>query len=110
MADQDIIVGIDLGTTFSLVAYADERGPQVLRDENGDGRLPSVLGFGPDGKVAIGWQARQRAVENPEHTVYSIKRLMGLGIDDLRNELPFLAYHVVRGERDTIKVDPTAAS
>ncbi|HVP10452.1 MAG TPA: Hsp70 family protein [Phycisphaerae bacterium] len=101
----DIIVGIDLGTTFSLVAHADQRGPHVIRDADEEGRLPSVLGFSADGHVTIGWQARRHAVENPEHTVYSIKRLMGLGVEDLKNELPHLAYHVVRGERDTVKVD-----
>jgi molecular chaperone DnaK len=103
--NDDVIVGIDLGTTFSLVAYADERGPHIIRDVDGEGRLPSVLGFGPDAQVSIGWKARRHAVENPEHTVYSIKRLMGLGVEDLKSELPHLAYHVVRGERDTIKVD-----
>lgn len=101
----DIIIGIDLGTTFSLVAYADESGPHLLRDADGDGRVPSVLGFGPDGQVSIGWEARRHAVENPEHTVYSIKRLMGLGVEDLREELPHLAYQVMRGERDTVKVN-----
>jgi molecular chaperone DnaK (HSP70) len=102
---QDIIVGIDLGTTFSLVAYADEGGPHLVRDADGEGRVPSVLGFSPNGKVTVGWQARQHAVEQPQQTVYSIKRLMGLGIEDLKNELPYLAYRVVRGERDTVKVD-----
>jgi len=101
----DIIVGIDLGTTFSLVAYADERGPRVLTDEQGEARLPSVLGFGSDGRVTIGWEARRHAVENPEHTICSIKRLIGLGMDDLRSELPFLSYHVVKGERDTVQVE-----
>ena len=102
---RDIVIGIDLGTTFSLAAYADERGPRVLTDESGEARLPSVIGFGRDGGVSIGWEARRHAVENPEHTVCSIKRLMGLGLDDLKAELPFLAYHVVRGERDTIQVE-----
>lgn len=101
----ETIVGIDLGTTFSLVAYADERGPQVIRDADGEGRVPSVIAFGPDGSTSVGWRARQHAVENPEHTVYSVKRLMGLGIEDLRSELPHLAYRVVRGERDTVKID-----
>lgn len=105
MSTDDIIVGIDLGTTFSLVAYADERGPQIIRDADGEGRVPSVLGFGPDGRATVGWEARRHAVERPEHTVYSVKRLMGLSIEDLRSELPFLAYHVVSGERETIKVD-----
>lgn len=105
MNKDEIIVGIDLGTTFSLVAYADERGPQIIRDENGDGRVPSVLGFGPDGRATVGWEARRHAVERPEHTVYSVKRLMGLSIADLKEELPFLAYRVVPGERETVKVD-----
>lgn len=101
----DLIIGIDLGTTFSLVAYADARGPQIIRDETGEGRLPSVICFSPDGRATIGWEARRHAVENAQNTVYSIKRLMGLGIKDLQKELPHLAYHVVPGERDTIKVE-----
>lgn len=105
MSELEIILGIDLGTTFSLVAYADEAGPHIIRDENGDGRVPSVLSFAPDGRVTIGWEARRHAVENPLNTVYSVKRLMGLGIADLQKELPFLAYHVVPGQRDTIKID-----
>lgn len=105
MTQEDVIIGIDLGTTFSLVAYADERGPHVIRDPDGEARLPSVLGFGPEREVTIGWQARRQAVENPRHTVYSIKRLMGLGIDDLADDVAFLPYRVVRGERDTVKVD-----
>lgn len=101
----EIILGIDLGTTFSLVAFADEAGPQVIRDANGEARLPSVLGFGPDGRVTVGWDARRHAVENPLHTVYSIKRLIGLSIDDLKNDLPHLPYHVVGDERQTVKVE-----
>ena len=101
----ELILGIDLGTTFSLVAYADARGPQVIRDADGEGRVPSVIAFAPDGKVTIGWEARRHAVENPLHTIYSIKRLMGLGIKDLEKELPYLAYRVVPGQRDVIKID-----
>lgn len=105
MSENDVILGIDLGTTFSLVAYADEAGPRVIRDDSGDGRVPSVLSFAPDGRVTIGWEARRHAVENPEHTVYSVKRLMGLGIADLQKEMPFLAFRVVPGQRDTVKID-----
>jgi molecular chaperone DnaK (HSP70) len=105
MAKEDVILGVDLGTTFSLVAFADEAGPHVIRDANGEARLPSVLGFGPDGRVTVGWEARRHAVENPLHTVYSIKRLIGLSIDDLKNDLPHLPYHVVGDERKTVKVE-----
>lgn len=101
MADApNIIVGIDLGTTFSLVAYADEAGPHVIRDENGDGRVPSVLRFAPDGTVTVGWDARAHAVEHPAETVYSIKRLMGIGVEQLKRELPYLSYRVGRKESD----------
>ncbi len=109
MADE-IIVGIDLGTTFSLVAYVDGAGPHVIRDERGDGRLPSVIGITPaaDGgkpHVSIGWPARAQAVENPRATVYSVKRLIGKGWDDIRRDLPFLTYAVTQGPRDTLQVE-----
>lgn len=110
MPTDDLILGIDLGTTFSLVAYVDEAGPHVIRDENGDGRVPSVIGItpGPRGErpqITIGWPARRRAVENARTTVYSVKRLIGKGIADLERELPFLAYAVRPGPRDTVQVE-----
>ncbi|MGE3182969.1 MAG: Hsp70 family protein, partial [Phycisphaerae bacterium] len=74
----DPIIGIDLGTTFSLVAIADEQGPRLLRDETGEARLPSVLGVrtkkSGTHEFSIGWDARNHAVENARSTVYSIKR------------------------------------
>ena len=110
MDSDDIIVGIDLGTTFSLVAYVDERGPQVIRDENGDGRLPSVIGVTPaaDGgkpQVTIGWAARDHAVENARATVYSVKRLIGKSFAEIQADLPFLSYAVTAGPRDTLQVE-----
>lgn len=94
---KDIIVGIDLGTTHSLVAWSDAAGPRILRDDRGEGRIPSVLAFAPDGRVTIGWEARAHAVENPRATVFSIKRLMGRGFSDVEQaELRFLPYAVVR--------------
>ncbi len=93
----DTIVGIDLGTTHSLVAYSGPAGPEIIRDANGEGRVPSVIAFAPDGRVTVGWEARAHAVENPLATVFSIKRLMGRGFADLeKSELRFLPYHVVR--------------
>lgn len=109
MTDKEVILGIDLGTTFSLVAYVDEHGPHVIRDENNEGRLPSVITVNQrdDGTLAltIGWEARNHAVENPQATVYSIKRLIGKGLKDLAEELPFLAYSVQGGPRDTVRVE-----
>ena len=110
MSATEVILGIDLGTTFSLVAYVDAEGPHVIRDENGEGRLPSVLAIAPgDGsqpaEVTVGWTARSHAVENPETTVYSVKRLIGKGMDDIMEELPHLAYAVAAGPRQTVQVN-----
>ncbi|HOA72767.1 MAG TPA: Hsp70 family protein [Phycisphaerae bacterium] len=99
----DIIIGIDLGTTHSLVAYADASGPHVIKDESGDARLPSVLRFEDDGRVVVGWHAKTHAVERPRSTVYSVKRLMGRGYDELvaSGELAHLPYRVVQRASDT---------
>jgi molecular chaperone DnaK (HSP70) len=91
-----LIVGIDLGTTNSLVAFADDAGPRIIADGD-EVLLPSVVAFTADGAVAaIGKAAREHAVERPETTVYSIKRLMGRGYDQLSDEIKHLAYPVVR--------------
>lgn len=99
MSEQpDIVVGIDLGTTNSLVAVCDESGPRILRDANGEGRVPSFLTFGTGGRITVGWDAKDHAVENPTSTVYSIKRLMGRGFEELAadGELAQLPYKVVK--------------
>ena len=108
--ETDIIVGIDLGTSNSLVAICDESGPRVIRDQSGEARLPSVLAFAPDGRLTIGREAKAHAVENPTGTVFSIKRLMGRGYDELvaAGELAHLPYHVVKRAADTADRDVAA--
>ena len=103
---QDIIVGIDLGTTNSLVAVCDEKGPRILPDSDGRAILPSVVRLSEtDGAAeAIGHEARGTAIEYPERTVHSVKRLMGRGIDDVKDELAHLPYRVVEGEHNTARV------
>ncbi|HPM22733.1 MAG TPA: Hsp70 family protein [Phycisphaerae bacterium] len=110
MSNDEIIVGIDLGTTFSLVAYVDAAGPHIIRDENGDGRVPSVIGVTPGAngappQVTIGWTARAHAIENARATVYSVKRLIGKGLEDIRRDLPYLSYAVSAGPRDTVQIE-----
>jgi chaperone protein DnaK len=97
----ETIVGIDLGTTNSLVAFADERGPRVIHAARGGGRdsgmVPSVVAIDPvTGAVDVGMSARVHAIERPEVTVYSIKRLMGRGFEDVQGEIGRLPYRVVR--------------
>ena len=90
------ILGIDLGTTYSLGAYMTPAGPVVVRDAAGNALVPSVIAF-RDGRAVVGGQARAHAVENPLNTVYSVKRLMGKGLIDIQGDLKYLAYPVVSG-------------
>jgi len=96
----DPIVGIDLGTTNSLVAYCDEAGPRILRDESGRTLLPSIARLGGGAEPAVvGHLARESAGRDPERTVHSIKRLMGRSLADVRGEVERLPYPVVAGPR-----------
>src|SRR5207249_4333403 len=90
------IVGIDLGTTNSLVAYVDEKTglPRVIADRDGQVLLPSIVSFTGEG-VLVGAAAKRQLVRRPEATVYSVKRLMGRGYDDVKEELPYLPFTVM---------------
>lgn len=101
------IVGIDLGTTNSLVAIADERGPRVLGDGTDDASaevMPSVVRIDPDGSIMVGREAADRIVEMPERTINSVKRLMGRSMEDAAGEIGFLGYEIVSGEHNTARV------
>ncbi len=104
--NRPIILGIDLGTTNSLVAICDETGPYCLPDTEGHRLLPSVVRLSAESHEpqATGFEARVHAVEYPTTTVYSIKRLMGRGITDVAEELPHLPYLVEAGANDTARV------
>jgi Fe-S protein assembly chaperone HscA len=90
------IIGIDLGTTNSLVAYVDETTglPRVIPDEDGRALLPSIVSFTADG-VLVGEAARRQLVRRPASTVYSVKRLMGRGYGDVKDELKYFPFSVV---------------
>ena len=99
----DVIIGIDLGTTNSLVAYADAAGPRLLPGPGGDDDviLPSVVDLDDTGQVrSIGADARAHAVERPQTTIHSVKRLMGKGLTDLQDALADLPYTVERHPSD----------
>jgi len=88
------IVGIDLGTTNSLVAYVDQGIPKVIPDADGRVLLPSVVAWTADG-VLVGETARRQLARNAARTVYSVKRLMGKGYEDVKDELRHLPFEVV---------------
>src|SRR6185503_15175957 len=88
------VVGIDLGTTNSLVAYVRDGEPRVIRDSSGDALVPSVVSLGDDGTVFVGREAQRRLLTSPTRTVYSVKRFMGRGIDDVKDEAALLPFGV----------------
>jgi Fe-S protein assembly chaperone HscA len=88
------VVGIDLGTTNSLVAYAGDDGPVVIRDGSGDALVPSIVSFAADGAVYVGREAQRRLLTDPERTVYSVKRFMGRGVDDVTDDASLLPFRV----------------
>ena len=88
------VVGIDLGTTNSLVAYVRDGRPVVIRDASGDALVPSVVSIGEDGTIYVGREAQRRLLTAPSRTVYSVKRFMGLGVDDVRDEAALLPFTV----------------
>src|SRR6476620_2840566 len=88
------VVGIDLGTTNSLVAYVDNGRPVVIRDDNGDALVPSVVSVGEDGTIYVGREAQRRLLTAPSRSVYSVKRFMGRGIEDVREEAGLLPFGV----------------
>jgi len=92
------VVGIDLGTTNSLVAYVKDGVPVVIRDESGDGLVPSVVSVGTDGTIFVGREAQRRLLTAPESTVYSVKRFMGRGIEDVHEDASLLPF-AVGGEK-----------
>jgi molecular chaperone DnaK len=89
------VVGIDLGTTFSLAAYVENGRPVVVRDERGGALVPSCISFHDDGTVLVGSAARERALSDPEHTIFSVKRLMGRTLADLKKELELIPHQIV---------------
>ena len=88
------VVGIDLGTTNSLVAYVDNGVPVVIRDDSGDALVPSIVSVGEDGTIFVGREAQRRLLTAPTRTVYSVKRFMGRGIEDVRGEANLLPFRI----------------
>jgi molecular chaperone DnaK (HSP70) len=101
---EDIVLGIDLGTTNSLAAVLGKDGPRVLRDRDGDPIVPSVVTIMADGTFLVGKVARDRALELPERTIYSVKRLVGRAGEEVDAESKRLAYTIRQGDRGLARV------
>jgi molecular chaperone DnaK len=101
------IIGIDLGTTFSVVAVMEGGQPVVIPNQEGSRTTASVVGFTKSGERLVGQVAKRQAVTNPENTVYSIKRFMGRRYDEVSQEMKLVPYRVVRGDNNDARVEIT---
>ncbi len=99
------IIGIDLGTTNSVVAVMEGKDPVVITNEEGSRLTPSVVAFTKDGERLVGQVAKRQAITNPEKTVYSIKRFMGRRFSEIQEEIRRVPYHVVEGPHGDARVE-----
>ena len=90
----DRIIGIDLGTTNSLVAYMENDRPVVIPGEDGSNLVPSVVALDERGQIIVGNAARKYLIETPERAIYSVKRLMGRGVEDIQDELKLFPFRL----------------
>ena len=100
---ESVAVGIDLGTTNSLVAVAGNGEAEVLRNIHGEGLVPSVVAFDDD-EVVVGYPARERLAERPDRVVSSVKRLMGRGLEDVKTLAGALPFEVVEGVEGMVRL------
>ncbi|HEX2454475.1 MAG TPA: molecular chaperone DnaK [Vicinamibacterales bacterium] len=98
------IIGIDLGTTNSVVAVMEGGEPVVITNPEGGRITPSVVGFAKSGERLVGQVAKRQAVTNPENTVFSIKRFMGRKYDEVSEEMKMVPYSVVRASNGDVRV------
>jgi len=99
------IIGIDLGTTNSVVAVMEGGDPVVIQNQEGSRTTPSVVGFSKNGEVLVGQVAKRQAVTNPENTIYSIKRFMGRRYEEVSEEMKMVPYKTVKASNGDVRVD-----
>jgi len=99
------VIGIDLGTTNSVVAVMEGGDPVVIPNQEGSRVTPSVVAFTRDGEILVGQVAKRQAVTNPENTIYSIKRFMGRRYEEVEEEIKLVPYKVVRAPNGDARVE-----
>ena len=99
------VIGIDLGTTNSVVAVMEGGDPTVISNQEGSRLTPSVVGFTKDGEILVGQVAKRQAITNPENTVFSIKRFMGRRHDEVLQETKLVPYKVVKTDNADARVE-----
>ncbi|KXK05830.1 MAG: molecular chaperone DnaK [Ignavibacteriaceae bacterium] len=101
------IIGIDLGTTNSVVAVMEGNDPVVIQNAEGHRTTPSIVAFTKSGDRLVGEPAKRQAVTNPQNTIFSIKRFMGRKFDEVSDEMTKVPYKVIKGENDVARVEIT---
>lgn len=99
------VIGIDLGTTNSVVAIMEGGEPKVIINEEGSRLTPSVVAFTKDGEILVGQTAKRQAITNPENTIFSIKRFMGRRFSEVQGEIKTVPYKVVSDQDGNVRVD-----
>ncbi len=99
------VIGIDLGTTNSVVAVMEGKDVKVILNQEGSRLTPSVVAFTKDGERLVGQVAKRQAITNPLNTIYSIKRFMGRRYEEVQEEIRMVPYKVVRGPHDDARVE-----
>nr|MBA3298106.1 Hsp70 family protein [Acidobacteriota bacterium] len=99
------IIGIDLGTTNSVVAVMEGGEPVVITNPEGSRITPSVVGFTKSGERLVGQVAKRQAVTNPENTIFSIKRFMGRKFDEVSEEMKMVPYLVERAGNGDVRIN-----
>jgi len=100
---EELIVGIDLGTTNSLVAFINpDKNPQVINDTGKGVLVPSVVHFGPAGEITVGNEAKAYLITDPQNTVFSVKRLLGRSYKDIENYKDFFSYKVIDDDSESL--------
>src|ERR1700755_2380568 len=102
--NQDTVVGIDLGTTNSLVAWMNLTKPEIVVDAAGEKIVPGIVSLGAVGDVSVGNAARQELIDHPERSVYSVKRLMGRGVADIQEELKLFPFRIAEDSDSVIRL------
>ena len=99
------VIGIDLGTTNSVVAVVEGGNPTVIANQEGSRLTPSVAGFTKEGEILVGQVAKRQAITNPENTVFSIKRFMGRRYDEVLQEIKLVPYKVVKAANGDARIE-----
>ena len=98
------IIGIDLGTTNSVVSVMEGNDPIVIANAEGMRTTPSIVAFAKNGERLVGQAAKRQSITNPKNTIYSIKRFMGRFMNEVNEEMKLVPYEVTKGDNNTARV------